>query len=236
MTELDRFFRRLVESLAAMDPGRLHRPMTVADVSRRYLPYRTNRRSLGIDTNEDYDGVLLRLLAGEGGYLHMLSDDIRRRFDRELNTTNPDLAVLGEFAGAELTLDTEALAHALGPGPEGAYAPPEPMPEHTAPPPAADRPTAANSDLEIPLDPVRYSMPPVDLPAAQPRRSERGHQTGDDPDGRCGFCGARLPAGRTIHFCPYCGQNQAFTRCPECRSEIELGWRHCVNCGHLVGE
>lgn len=221
-----------------MDPGRLHRPMTVADVSRRFLPYRTNRRSLGIETNEDYDGVLLRLLAGEGGYCHMLSDDIRRRFDREVKNPNPDLAVLGEFAGAELALDTEALAHALGPGPERAYTPPEPMPESTAPPQAPDRPAtpAAKPDLEIPLDPVRYSMPPVDLPAAPPARAGSQRPTGADPDGRCGFCGARLPTGRTIHFCPFCGQNQTFTRCPECRSEIELGWRHCVNCGHPVGE
>ena len=53
---------------------------------------------------------------------------------------------------------------------------------------------------------------------------------------RCGFCGGKLPGGRTVNFCPHCGQNQSLTRCPDCQAELELGWRHCINCGHVVAE
>jgi hypothetical protein len=238
MTDLERFFRRLVGNLAAMDPGRLHRSITVAEVSGKILPYRTSRRSLAIDTNEDYDAVLLRLVAGEGGYVHMVSDEIRQRFDREVKSPNPDLAVLRECEGAELILDTEDLAHALGPGPERGYAPPEPEIESPTPLRAAPRavPPVAPTDNEIPLDSVRHSMPPVDFPAAEAARAPATDASPDHADGRCGFCGGRLPTGRAIYFCPFCGQNQRFSRCPACQSEMELGWRHCVNCGYHVTE
>jgi predicted amidophosphoribosyltransferase len=52
----------------------------------------------------------------------------------------------------------------------------------------------------------------------------------------CLYCGGSLPTGRTVNFCPHCGQSQTQILCPECRSEVEPGWRHCVNCGAAVGE
>ena len=50
----------------------------------------------------------------------------------------------------------------------------------------------------------------------------------------CPACGHELV--ETLNFCPHCGQNQALTRCPECQAEMEIGWRHCINCGHHVVE
>ena len=73
MTDLERLFRRLVDNLIAIDPARLHRSMPLSDLYESVIPYRTNRRSLSIDTAEDYDFLLLRLCAGEGGFLRMLS-------------------------------------------------------------------------------------------------------------------------------------------------------------------
>jgi hypothetical protein len=52
----------------------------------------------------------------------------------------------------------------------------------------------------------------------------------------CIYCGGSLPTNRTVNFCPHCGQSQTQILCPECRSEVEPGWRHCVNCGAAVGE
>jgi predicted amidophosphoribosyltransferase len=52
----------------------------------------------------------------------------------------------------------------------------------------------------------------------------------------CIYCGGSLPTNRTVNFCPHCGQSQTQILCPECRSEVEPGWRHCVNCGAPVGE
>jgi predicted amidophosphoribosyltransferase len=34
-----------------------------------------------------------------------------------------------------------------------------------------------------------------------------------------------------VNFCPQCGQNLTRVQCPECKTELDRGWRHCVNCG-----
>ena len=235
MTDLERFFRRLVDNLIAIDPARLHRPLAVGEIVNSVIPYRTNRRSLASDTMEDYDMLVLRLSAGEGGFMRMLSDEIQERFKQEAESPNPDLGLLSEFAEAELQLATDQLAHALGPDPETAFAPPEEEFEETTP-----RPPRLALVEDAPVDPVRFTIAPEETDPVPPVAHARmgGEPVGarGEPGSRCGFCGARLPAGRTVNFCPHCGQNQSFTRCPECQAEIELGWKHCINCGQAVGE
>lgn len=241
MTDLERLFRRLVDNLIAIDPARLHRPVSLGDLLASVIPYRTNRRSLSIDSAEDYDMLVLRLCSGEGGFVRMVSDDMGQLFRDQLTSPNPDLGVLREHAKAELVLGTEPLAHALGPGPDEAYAPPE---EDSLDPPPARRP--AEPALEVPLESVRRvpfsaepAPPPPPVVPPPPRitaEPEPRPKLVRDSSARCSYCGGRLPSGRTVNFCPHCGQNQTFTRCPECQSELELGWRHCISCGHLVGE
>lgn len=242
MTDLERLFRRLVDNLIAIDPARLHRPILVGDLLTSVIPYRTNRRSLSIDSAEDYDMLVLRLVSGEGGFVRMLSDDVAQVFRDQLTSPNPDLGILREHEKAELLLGTEPLAHALGPGPEEAYAPPEE--EGAAVEPPSRR--SAEAPLEVPFESVRrvpFSAEPATtpVPAGPPPPRITAEPTNEprpkllrDSGARCSFCGGRLPSGRTVNFCPHCGQNQSFTRCPECHSELELGWRHCINCGHHV--
>jgi hypothetical protein len=236
MTDLERLFRRLVDNLIAIDPTRLHRPLLVGEIRESIVPYRTNRRALELDTMEDYDMLLLRLVAGEGGYVRMVSEESRARFHQETESPNPDLTLLTELAEAELQLATDQLAHALGPDPEVAFAPPE-EDEEEAPP---ERPRATGPVARMALDAVRFTIvPPEPLkeppPATLTRPTDPVPIRSEPAGSRCGFCGGRLPSGRTVNFCPHCGQNQSFTRCPECQAEIELGWKHCIVCGHLVG-
>jgi hypothetical protein len=47
----------------------------------------------------------------------------------------------------------------------------------------------------------------------------------------CHRCASALPAGRVINFCPHCGQNLARRHCPQCNTELEPDWKHCVSCG-----
>ncbi|MBK9690898.1 MAG: zinc ribbon domain-containing protein [Gemmatimonadetes bacterium] len=282
MTDLERLFRRLVDNLIAIDPARLHRPLALGDLLGSVIPYRTNRRSLQIDSVEDYEMLVLRLAAGEGGFVRLASDDVAQVFRDQLESPNPDLEVLREHARAELFLGTEPLAHALGPGPEEAYAPPEeefdacpvdaarpPIRRRTgrtaelpAPAPSgaggrggrgppgeppsqqAARPASPRTTTEptvrplftaepaAPTPPPPPMVPPVPRMTAEPE--PRGRRR--DSDVRCSYCGGHLPGGRTVNFCPHCGQNQSLTRCPECQSELELGWKHCISCGHPVGE
>jgi predicted amidophosphoribosyltransferase len=48
---------------------------------------------------------------------------------------------------------------------------------------------------------------------------------------RCSSCGGTLPLGRTVSFCPHCGESQTRSGCPECQGQLEPGWRYCVGCG-----
>jgi len=292
MTDLERLFRRLVDNLIAIDPARLHRPVPLAELLDSVIPYRTTRRALNIDSAEDYDSLILRLCAGEGGFVRMVSDDIGQVFQDQLSSPNPDLSVLREHGRAELLLGTEPLAHALGPGPDEAYAPPEAdtdlldlsaarektkgvsstegtsterSPGGKEGRAADDRATfgspsgrpgseaepsrrAEPANNEIRLDsyrPMSFTAEPTPIPAPPmvpppPRITPEldqpiGRRQGE-PGPRCSYCGGRLPTGRAVNFCPHCGENQAFVRCPECQAELELGWRHCISCGHVVGD
>jgi len=77
VTDLERFFRRIVSNVAAIDARRLNEPLPLAEIPVSIVPYRTNRRALQIDTSEEYEMVLLRLCAGEGGYVRTDPEEAR---------------------------------------------------------------------------------------------------------------------------------------------------------------
>lgn len=236
MTDLERLFRRLVDNLIAIDPARLHRPMPLSDLYESVVPYRTNRRSLSIDSAEDYDLLLFRLCSGEGGFVRMLSPDVAERLKNELGTPNPNLDLIRAYADSELQLATDQLAHALGPGPDEAFAPPEEPDRYLSP----EAESADVISLET-LRAARMAPEPTPMVPPPPRMTAEPDAIGSSDSGgsgqpRCSYCGGKLPGGRPVNFCPHCGQSQSFTRCPECQADIELGWRHCINCGHFVGE
>lgn len=240
MTDLERLFRRLVDNLIAIDPARLHRPIAVTDLLESVIPYRTTRRALAVDSAEDYDMLVLRLCAGEGGFVRTTADDVAELFREQLASANPDLDVLREHGRAEIVLGTEPLAHALGPGPDEAFAPPEDDPADasaaTATPPMAELRIEPVRRMPFIAEPVPPMVPPPPRITAEPEAEPIRPGSRGDTGARCGYCGGRLPGGRTVNFCPHCGENQSFTRCPECQSELELGWKHCINCGHAVGD
>lgn len=208
MTDLERFFRRLVGNLASTDPARLHRPIPLDDVRQTIVPYRANRRALGLESSEDYELVLLRLCAGEGGFVRTEPEQARARFAQELHGPNPDLEVLGAAENVVLTLRSEPLARALGPEPEpeAVYAPPAPAPTDVPDFPDLDEPAEPEAPADEPVPP------------------------------HCLYCGGALPAHRAVNFCPHCGQSQTVAVCPHCHGELEPGWRHCVSCGAAVGQ
>ncbi|MGB7212873.1 MAG: zinc ribbon domain-containing protein [Gemmatimonadales bacterium] len=226
MNDLEPLYRLLVDSLIAVDPARLHRPLQLAELYQTVLPYRAARRTLALDSSEDYDALLLRLCAGEGGYVTIEPEATQIQFQAELASPSPDLGILREHAAAELTLSTERLAYALGPGPEAAYAPPDPDDD-------AEPETPPHHPL--PTGQVPWTVDAPEPPSIIPLREGAPSRERDGLH-RCSYCGGALPSGRQVNFCPHCGQSQSFTRCPECSAEVELGWHHCINCGHPVGD
>jgi hypothetical protein len=211
-SDIERFFRQIVRNLTATDPARLHRPLPLADIRDSIVPYRANRRALQIESSEDYELILLRLCAGEGGLARTEPDDVRLLFAEELRSSNPDLAILSRHENAVVSLESQPLKEALSPqARELAFAPPS----HIAGPAV---PEASSADLpELSFEPLGTA------PSRDPNRSRF--------IAHCALCGGELPAGRGVNFCPHCGGPHALARCPACRSEIEAGWRHCVTCG-----
>ena len=225
MSDLERFFHQLVANLSAV-PGRLRQPLPIGEIIRDVLPYRANRRALGLESSEDYEVLLLRLCAGHGGFAHTSPPEIEGKFQSELEGSNPDLSLLRTHGDALVSLNGLAVARAIGAVPDAPYAPPaaEPAPEATW-----EDASAAAAALE------ERGEPPFGEGAREGASGELDQAAAPDMT-MCLYCGGALPAGRAVNFCPHCGQSQTPLRCPACQSEVEYGWRHCVTCGAPLGD
>lgn len=223
---LQRLFERLVANLAALDPAALHRPVPVGDIAERLIPYRTHRATLGVDTNEDYEMTVLRLLSGERGFVQVFPDDVRSAMEREANGPNPDTGIFRQFPDATFLLDADRVADLTGADEEPVRrAPrvagrPEPQPEIR---------NRNDDDDEVP-QPLPFVLeeeePDASQQVARPREIAASAP--------CPYCGGNLPVGRTVLFCPHCGQNIGVVHCPTCGSELDVGWTFCITCGQKV--
>jgi hypothetical protein len=245
MSDLDRFVHVLVEALRARDPAGVHRPLAVGDLRGSVLPYRLHRTALGLSAAEDYDLLVLRLCAEEGGFVRTFPPEVAERCREEVTGPNPDLRLVEELGAATIQIGAASLARVLAREPHPDPAPParrgrfadwtaetrqlsaepgvappaartaEVTPPRPAPPPAAPPPPSVS-----PAGPAAAAPSPAIPPAAA----------------GCRFCGSRLPSGRLVVFCPHCGERIEPMRCRGCGTELESGWRHCITCGAPVAE
>ena len=212
MDELDRLFGLLVTALAR--ETRVAVPFPAAEVYERLVPYRSNRSHLNVATHQDYEMAVLRLLAGERGYVQLEPENVREAMQREIATINPDPAYFRSFPDAQVMVNGRAAERMLLA--DRAYAP------------GADDGDEELSDAtgENPV-PLPY-VPPSSL------RVSRGN---DAPtSNQCEYCGGVLPANREARFCPHCGQpREGELKCPGCGSELDVGWAYCLACGRPTG-
>jgi len=138
MDELTRFARRLVEQLSASKEG-VNRAVPIGQVREKILPYRTHRRALMLESVEDYETVLLRLVAGERGFVRTLPAAAAQRCQKELAGANPDLGVLDEVADSTIQITSLAAAQIVG-DEAGEIASVPAAPRDDNPPKAAPRP------------------------------------------------------------------------------------------------
>jgi len=234
--DIERLFRHLTRTLQAVDPARLQQPLTVGELVSRFVPYRTSRRALGVESSEDYELLLLRFASGEGGFANTEPDPVKARFAREARSPNPDLSVLREFRDAVFVLQPIPLARVLsGQTEDDAYAPP-PRPAPMPPPELVEAVGQMDAEVDV-IEPLPFDAVRTVGPVAAAAREVEVPATLDPPAvpvaaaARCSFCGGSLPAGRAVHFCPHCGQSQLQGQCPKCKADVEYGWRHCVSCG-----
>lgn len=108
MDELDRLYRRLVQNIRGMAPDLLTRSFELSQIYQELVPYRTNRRELGFDSNEDYELALMQLVGGLRGYLNA-DGDLQKLMRNELSSPNPDLASFRVYATSVVSLAPEPL-------------------------------------------------------------------------------------------------------------------------------
>ena len=209
--DVARMFQHLVAVLAERHPELLQEPIELPDLYEKIIPYRGHRVALRFDTNEDYEMALLRMLAGEHGYIEIEPAEVRDALAQEANSPNPNPGAFRAYPGARARLNFRAVKEVLEARP--AYAPP-----------------------------LRADGPAV-LPGregGQPGRQRQQMPFEFDPDTplnaptHCPQCRGTLPAGRAVTFCPHCGGNVNVRDCPQCGTQLELDWRHCVTCGYRV--
>jgi len=194
MDALDRMFHALVRSIRAKHPQLLSAPFTVGELHQQILPYRHFRRELDLETNQEYELVLMELLTGARGYLDV-DDRLRDELGKELGAASPEPSRVREFVDAQVSVNAVAQAKV----PTTAT----PTREHAQPGPSAP--------------------PPASAPAAVANGGAL-----------CRYCGGDLPAGRSMNYCPHCGQNLQVLNCTACGAEVEAGWKFCVSCGKAV--
>ncbi|MBI4420115.1 MAG: zinc ribbon domain-containing protein [Gemmatimonadetes bacterium] len=228
MNDVERVFRHLVEVISAREPALLQAPIEVADLYQNIIPYRAHRAALRFDTNQDYEMAVLRLLAGERGLVEMESGDVHERLVEELRAPNPNPGKFREYGGARVTLNFRAVQDVLAA--HDAYAPPARA--HVEPENRSRRhpqrhiPFEAGGDARLAAPGASRLEPDVEQPApgsAIPAPSN------------CPHCDAGLPPGRPVVFCPFCGGKVHVRACPQCGTELETGWRHCITCGYRAG-
>jgi hypothetical protein len=181
MDAVDRMFQVLVNALRKSNPAAVSSPFTVSDLYQQIIPYRHFRRELALESNQEYELTLMKLLGGERGYLDVderLGDGLKK----ELASGSPEPARVRDFADAQVSVNPAALASV----------PSKPTPAVAAPPAPAGTPAQASGGAS------------TATPASSPVHGCR-YCGGELPTGRvlnyCPHCGQNLQ----VHHCPACG-------------------------------
>jgi hypothetical protein len=236
MTDLERFAAAVLAQWRT-EGSELAGPIPVGEIVDRILPYRVARRSLGIDVSEDYEALVLRLVAEEQGLARVDPPEAGEMARTTLAAKLPDLDVLKLLRSAELTLSDEAIEQLDGVLPmptshdESKWAPPVEREE------GDDSPHDTSDIIPLPVSPAL-----AEAVAAATAMS-------DDPppeflttvqftppvEAQCWSCAEPLPHNRQVKYCPYCGADQRQPACPECAAPVERRWKHCAECGTRLG-
>lgn len=257
--ELERLFRLLVRRVRDVRPENLSRPFEVAEILRTFVPYRAHRADVGVETAEDYEVLVLRLLSGERGFV-FADDAMQEDLRRELDSGNPDLRALHAYGTARVTLAQHAMRQVLESSPPAhaastASAAPSvpvtdepavsPLPREGEGPPIS---TAAResrertpdaAEVSAALDALQRQLPPTlaELDAvlaasgdAKPRQSF--HPRGTNIPDPTAEATVRTPRPG----CRFCGQmlpeGRAVTFCPHCGQNLKV--RRCPGCSAEV--
>jgi hypothetical protein len=206
VTELERLAAAVLAQWRH-DGGSGGGPIEVCALLDRVFPYRAARRVLGIDISEDYEALILRLIAEEEGLVRVFPPDAVELAKETLAARLPDLGTLELLRSATITFSDAALSRLSNVLPIGA----KPESQWTG---APERVPEPEPEPEPEPTPLPFVAPPPPAAVAP-----------------CWSCGEMLPAARAAKFCPQCGADQREPVCTACGTRAERGWKHCLDCG-----
>ena len=226
------------------------RPFEAAELYQNILPYRHHRRELGLDTNQDYELVLLQLFSGARDYL-IIDEEMRDRLSRELASPNPDPGAFREFSTSQVALSPAAVRRFQ----TGGVPSPEPVlagatqaassgsAQRAAPTVRAVAPAPAPAPAPKPVAPPTPPAPAASAAttpslAAQsaPRRAPLNTTTATGP--RSAAIPSTPRATQTVvpqagETCRYCNgalpTGRRITFCPHCGQNLTVV--NCLACG-----
>jgi hypothetical protein len=229
MDDLERMYRHLVRTVRTKYAPLLTQPFEVGELYQTIMPYRLHRRELGLETNQNYEMVLLELLTGARGYL-VVDGRMRDMLEAQLFAPTPNTAVIRDFAAEHVAFAPEAL-HRLdnesrGTGAQSAVG-------GTPARPAS--PTRRTGSGAFPANGTPGASTPAAV-AGDPVARRTPKPVTADAGELCRFCKGELPVGRQLSFCPHCGQDLTVVHCPACGADLEHGWKFCATCGRTAAE
>jgi hypothetical protein len=255
---VERLYRRLVEAVSTWPPADTG-ALTIADLYQHLIPYRAVRGELGVLELAEYENALLRLLVGEGGFVHVLDDDVQREIAQELGARNPILGIYRDYAAVELEIRQSVADNgpvmqrpaspqvatadvdrsALDPAGEFEPTPPPPMPADALRVGSADRAAgavpatsaAARQAVRAEAPAVRSSPTATRTPDTTPFAGSAVGASAPAAQAVCVDCREPLPEVEGLIFCPHCGADQTAVACESCGSPIRGSWNFCIRCG-----
>ena len=114
MTDLERFLDRLVRNLVASDPKRITQPIPIMEIKSDLLPYRTNRRALALESSDEYEELLVRLVGEEDNLVKTTPAEVAEWCQNQMSNLSPDLSGIPGQTNATIEINPDALARVLG--------------------------------------------------------------------------------------------------------------------------
>ena len=207
---IQRLHRALVDALRNDRGNDFDQPVsvTVSEIYQKLLPYRVARSAVGFEMNADYEHALLRLLSGDGDLARVEPVEVREHLRSELESPNPNISLYRDYANCDVWV---APLHGE---------------THFDNIPQSPNEFVTDDEVELAFEPEEPK------PLARPSQASGPSQRTQN----CANCGAELPKGRVVKFCPACGNDPTRRPCANCGEILDPMWRFCVNCGTPADE
>jgi hypothetical protein len=232
VTDLERFAAMLLAEWQAQS-GRTDAALSVGGLLDRTFPYRSARRALQLESSEDYEFCVLRLVAEEAGLVTTTPAEAGEMARATLAEKIPDLDQLQLLRSATISFSDDAVSRLDGVRPLPQQPVVEDDDEATEPPEGVEVVDRAGERASGVIPIRRHEDPPAS-PKATPEDPPAAFLTGvafTPPEGCCWQCNTPFPNGRTINFCVECGADQRAPQCVACGTVVERQWKHCPECG-----